>query len=431
MKRKLLHQLNIWKDEPHRKPLILKGARQVGKTWLLKEFGATSFKNCAYVRLEDNEAMTHLFEGSLEPQRLLQGISAYVKQPISPQDTLLILDEVQAVPRALTALKYFNEDAPEYAIAVAGSLLGLALHSGISFPVGKVSFLDLYPLSFTEYLMALEEDTLLGFLDSKDFGMINAFSERMTDLLRNYYYVGGMPKAVQTFLDTGDYQAVRQEQADILLAYEGDFSKHIGATMGERCRSVWQSAPKQLNRDNTKFTFDTVKQGARGRDYSLAVQMLADCGLITKVTQVSAPELPLKGVENSSAFKMFMVDVGLLGAQANLDSATIIEGNKLFSGFKGALAEQYVCQQLISDCGLKPFYWTAKHSSGELDFLCQVGGEVVPIEVKAEQNLKSKSLASFCKTYDVRNAVRLSLANYYQQDWLTNIPLYAVSCLGK
>jgi predicted AAA+ superfamily ATPase len=430
MQRFLLEQLKAWRVSPGRKPLVLRGARQVGKTWLLQEFGKQSFENVAYVRLEDNDAMARLFAGSLEPERILRGIAAETGEHINPQTTLIVLDEVQAVPRALTSLKYFYEECPEYAIAVAGSLLGVSLNAGVSFPVGKVTFEDLYPLSFREFLLAMGQDTLEQALRECDFDLIGIYRERYIDLLKTYYFVGGMPEAVARFAETGDdFAGARQVQRDILLAYQGDFAKHAGAVVGERCRLVFESLPRHLAKENKKFTYGTVKKGARGRDLDDALQFLADAGLVTKVSRVSKPGVPLSSYVDESAFKLFCVDIGLLGALADIDSKTIIEGNALFTHFKGAMAEQYVCQQLVSDNGLRPYYWSAPKSSGEIDFIVQAEGNVVPIEVKAEENLRSKSLASFCKANKLDNAVRLSLSGYREESWMTNIPLYAMHCL--
>ena len=429
MERLLLEKLRAWQADEGRKPLVLRGARQVGKTWILKEFGRTCFENVAYVRLEDNAPMVKLFEGSLDPHRILTGISAATGEPINPHTTLVILDEVQAVPRALTSLKYFCEEAPEYAIAVAGSLLGVALNAGVSFPVGKVTFLDLHPLSFREFLLAMGEDALERSVVNSDFDMMGVFKERYEDLLRIYYFTGGMPEAVYTYVETNDFSKVRQVQQDILEAYQGDFAKHAGATIGERCRLVFDSIPRHLAKENKKFVYGVVKKGARGRDLDDALQFLIDAGLVIKVKRVSAPGVPLSAYVDEASFKLFCVDVGLLGALAKVDAFSIIDGNALFTHFKGAMAEQYVCQQLVSDCGLDPYYWSAVKSTGEVDFVVQAGGLSIPIEVKAEENLKAKSLASFCKTYGIRHAVRTSLSGYREESWLTNVPLYAISCL--
>lgn len=430
MQRLLLENLKLWASSPARKPLILRGARQVGKTWLLKEFGKQCFENVAYVRIEDNAAMQALFEGSLNPERLLRAISAETGEQIKPHKTLVIIDEVQAVPRALTALKYFCEEAPEYAIAVAGSLLGVALNAGVSFPVGKVTFLDLYPLNFREFLLAMGEERLEAIIRNSDFEMMAVFAERFEDLLRDYYFVGGMPEAVQKFVSGGGYADARKAQEDILAAYQGDFAKHAGALVGERCRLIFNSLPRHLAKENKKFVYGVVKKGMRGRELDDALQFLVDAGLATKVNRVTAVGLPLSAYADETAFKLFCVDVGLLGALAGVDSKTVVEGDSLFTHFKGALAEQYVCQQLVSDEGFTPYYWSAPKSAGEIDFLVQFAGEAVPIEVKAAENLKAKSLATFCKTNNLKNAVRFSLSAYREESWMTNLPLYAVHCFG-
>lgn len=429
MERLLIDRLRAWKAAPGRKPLVLRGARQVGKTWLLKEFGRTDFDNVAYVRLEDNEAMVRLFDGSLEPSRILRGIAAQTGESIDPRSTLIVIDEVQAAPRALTALKYFCEDAPEYAVAVAGSLLGVALNAGISFPVGKVTFMDLYPMTFREFLLAMGERRLAQNLDDADFDMLGVFRERYEDLLRVYYYVGGMPEPVRTYAQSGDFRETRKVQSDILESYKGDFAKHAGAIMGERCRMVFDSLPRHLAKENKKFVYGTVKKGARGRDLDDAIQFLADSGLVTKVKRISAPGLPLSAYADDGAFKMYCVDVGLLGAMSGLESETVIGGSDIFTHFKGALTEQYVCQQLVADNCLTPFYWSSEKGTGEVDFVVQLNGKVVPIEVKAEENLKAKSLSTFCRANGISDAVRLSLSGYRRESWMTNIPLYAVHCL--
>jgi hypothetical protein len=463
MERAAFAALEAWKTSPTRKPLVVRGARQVGKTWLLQEFGARSFENVAYVCMEDNAAMERLFEGSLEPARLLRGIAAATGQDIKPQTTLLILDEVQAVPRALTALKYFCEDAPEYAICVAGSLLGVALNAGISFPVGKVTFLHIYPLTFVEFLQAAGENSLVEALAAGDFDTLEIFTERLQDLLRTYYLVGGMPEAVSTFFglpsaqasaarkpsEAGttptvpqpvtaeapaggvNFAAARQVQEDILAAYQGDFAKHASAITAERCRLIFTSLPRHLARENQKFSYGVVKKGARGRDLEDALQFLLDAGLVLKVPAVRRPGLPLAAYQDEAAFKLFCVDVGLLGALAQVSPATVLEGSNQFTHFKGALAKQYVAQQLVSACGLTPYYWRAPKSGAEVDFVVDVAGQVAPIEVKAEENLRAKSLAAFCKKYEITNAVRFSMANYRRDNWLTNVPLYAVSTLPQ
>lgn len=429
MQRVLMKDLLEWKDQPERKPLVLRGARQTGKTWLLQEFGKQAFSDCVYIRLEDNTAMETLFSGSLDPRRLIEGFEAYADQEITPS-TLLILDEIQAIPRAITALKYFNEETPEYPIAVAGSLLGLAFHYGISFPVGKVDFLSLSPMTFSEFLLAGGQERLYSYIKEANFDMIETFREKLTDLLRQYYYVGGMPEAVSEFWRTREYKRVRQIQKAILVAYEADFSKHRDHDVAERCRQVWQSIPSQLAKENKKFVYSVVKTGSRGRDYMAAIQFLADSGLVNIVSRVTKPGIPLDSYKDGNAFKMYLVDVGLLGAMTDLDTRTLIDGTHLFVEFKGTYAEQFVLQQLVSEYGFRAYYWSAEKSSGEIDFLFQSAGEVYPVEVKAAENLKGKSLAAFSKKYNLKTCLRFSLSNYRDEGWMRNIPLYAMGGLS-
>jgi len=424
-----MNDLVSWKNDLKRKPLILRGVRQVGKTWLLKEFGAQEFSDSVYVRLEDNAAMAALFEGSLDPQRLLNGLSAYAGRPITTE-TFIVLDEVQAVPRALTALKYFYEDMPVQPIAVAGSLLGTALHSGISFPVGKVDFLDLFPMTFEEFLLAEGHRELASFIYGSDFGMLAVFAEQLTDLLKQYYYVGGMPEAVLEHSETKDLSRVRRIQQAIINTYEGDFSKHASKDVAERCRQIWQSIPSQLAKESKKFVYGNVQQGARGRDYEAALQFLVDSGLIHRVWRISKPGIPLESYKTSSGFKLFLADIGLLGAMSDLDAPTIIEGNRLFEEFKGAFTEQFVCQELRGECRQRLYYWSAEKSSGEIDFIFQAQGKVYPVEVKSAENLKSKSLAAFCTRYNLNTGIRLSLSGYRDEGWMQNIPLYATGSLS-
>ena len=430
MYRFLMKDLVVWKDKSRRKPLILQGARQVGKTWLLKEFGTQEYPDVAYVRLEDNTAMQTLFDGSLDPKRLLNGLSAYTRKQITPQ-TLIILDEVQAVPRALTALKYFSEDTPEYPIVVAGSLLGVALHSEISFPVGKVDFLKLNPMTFGEFLIAENEESLYRYIQTCDYEMLGVFSEQLTDLLKQYYFVGGMPEAVLEYSATKNYREVRHIQNSILDAYERDFSKHTSKDTAERCRQVWRSIPGQLSKENKKFIYGAVKEGSRGRDYTGALGFLYDNGLVHQIWRISKAGIPLESYKDTGAFKLYLSDIGLLGAMSNLDVRTIVEGNRLFEEFKGSYVEQFVCQELIGECGFRPFYWSAEKSSGEIDFIFQNQGMIYPLEVKAAENLKSKSLASFCMKYNLETGIRLSLSGYRNQGWMQNVPLYAIGALTR
>lgn len=429
MFRNALNDLAAWQASPRRKPLILQGARQVGKTWLALEFGRTHFQHVAHVVFLDNAPMKAVFEGSLAPDRLLTAIAAETGVPVGDENTLVVFDEIQECPRAITALKLFCEQAPEVPVIAAGSLLGVALHEGVSFPVGKVDHLNLHPMTFEEFLIAVGEGGLVDLLKQRDTSLIDAFAERYTDLLKQYYFVGGMPEAVAEFAQSKDFAHVRAIQERLIFGYEHDFSKHAGGLLGERIREVWESAPSQLARENKKFVYSAVRPGGRARNFEEAIRRLVDAGLLTKVSRVSKPGLPLASYKDLTAFKLYLLDVGLLGAIIRLDAKTIIDGNRLFEEFKGALTEQFVCQQLIATGKTHPFYWTASNSSAEIDFIYDYENEVVPVEVKAGTNVKSRSLASFVEKYGITRSVRLSLAGYRKQDWLENVPLYAIGML--
>ena len=425
MKRTAIAQLTAWKNSQNRKPLVIRGARQVGKTWLMKEFGKTEFKNFVYINFDSNPDMANLFEGSLQISRLIAGLQIYSGQKITT-DTLLIFDEIQEVPRALSSLKYFCEEAPEYAVISAGSLLGVAMHKGTSFPVGKVDFLDLYPLSFTEFLNATGNENLVDLLESGDWQLITSFKNKYIELLRYYYFIGGMPEAVQTFIDENDFNAVRKVQQNILTAYEQDFSKHAPHKTVPRIRMVWQSIPSQLAKENRRFVYGALRKGARAKDFELAIQWLKDCGLIQQVIRLSKPSLPLPAYADEG-FKMFLSDVGLLGAMSGLDATTLLHGNAFFNEFKGALTEQYVAQELRCSLGLTPCYWSAEHATAEVDFVFQYKSGIYPVEVKAEENLKAKSLKVYSDKYTPAISIRSSMSDYRQDDWLLNLPLYGIS----
>ena len=431
MKRFALEKLKIWKEKPDRKPLIIRGARQVGKTWLMKEFGKTCFEKTAYVNFDSNPRMQQLFEGEIDVERVILAISAETGVSINCTDTLLIFDEVQEVPKALGSLKYFCENAPEYAIVAAGSLLGVAMHKGTSFPVGKVDFMDLYPLSFQEFLCALGEERFVTMLQSTDTDMVTMFKTKYIDRLREYYYVGGMPEAVQNFVLNKDYNKVREIQKNLLNYYQQDFSKHAKIFLVPRLNLVWNSIPMQLAKENKKYIYGQVREGARAKDFELAIQWLLDCGLIHKVHRVKKPSLPLKAYMDLDAFKIYMLDVGLLLAMADLDASVIIDGNRIFTEFKGALTEQYVLQQMIAELGVEPYYYTTTNSTGKIDFMLQAPGSVIPVEVKAEENLRAKSLWAFCEKYHPKHAVRTSMSDFREQDWMTNIPLYNIDRIGE
>lgn len=429
MKRNLMKSLKEWKNSPYRKPLILSGARQVGKTWLMKEFGRTEYTSTVYVNFDQDINAAGLFEGSINPDRIILGLRALSGMEIDPDNTLIIFDEVQEAPRALTSLKYFCEEAPQYSIIAAGSLLGVALHAGTSFPVGKVDRMHLYPLNFQEFLYAMGEDAAAEILQTKDQRMITVLREKLSDLLRQYYYVGGMPEAVNYYKDNKEFTGVRQIQKNLLAYYQQDFSKHAEPRLTERLNLVWSSIPAQLAKENRKFIYGQVRQGARAKDFELAIQWLSDCGLIHVIHRVTKPGYPLKAYEDLNAFKIYLLDVGLLGAMADLSSNTIVEGNRIFTEFKGALAEQYVLQELIAEDHLNPMYYSAENSRMEIDFIVQKGDEVIPIEVKAEENLRAKSLRSYCEKYKPKTAVRFSMSDYREQDWMVNVPLYEINWL--
>ena len=429
MKRLLLDDLVDWKNKKHRKPLILWGARQVGKTWLMKEFGSLFFHEYVYISFYNNSRLSSVFEDDYDVKRIINAIEINKHIKITPGETLLIFDEVQYAPKVVESLKYFCEDAPEYHIIAAGSLLGVSIHDGVSFPVGKVDELRLYPMNFREFLLAMGEDRLFEYVSAPDFEKINEFSSMYRDLLKMYMCVGGMPEAVCRFAEKRDLSEVREIQLTILSQYEGDFGKHIPANELPRIRMTWQSLPMQLAKENKKFFFGQVKEGARHKDFEKAIQWLLDAGLVYKVNKVQKPAMPLKSYIDLSSFKLFLVDIGLLCAMSELDTESIIRGNELFVEFKGALAEQYVLQQLKSDTKYTAYYYSGEKSTYETDFLIQKSGDIIPIEVKAESNLKSKSLRAYHDKYSPNVALRISGSDYTDQGWMKNIPLWSVSAI--
>jgi len=430
MYRFAIESLFKWKESKYRKPLIIEGARQVGKTWLMKEFGKKAYRDTVYINFDANSRMAELFSVDMHPQRIILGIELYAGRKIDPENTLLIFDEVQEVPKALSSLKYFYEDAPQYHIVCAGSLLGIALHSGTSFPVGKVNFLKLYPLSFKEFLMATGNERFAELLSQHDYGMITTFKQTYIDALKHYYFVGGMPEAVLRFSENQDFNEVREVQRRILDAYEQDFSKHAPNEIVPKIRMLWSSIPSQLAKENKKFIYGLVREGGRAKDYEAAIMWLSDCGLVHKVSRVNIPNLPLKAYEDLKAFKLFIVDVGLLGCMTGLRQRTLLDGNDLFVEFKGALTEQYVLQQLKTINNLNVYYYTNERGSCEIDFLIDNGETVVPVEVKAEVNLKAKSLRTYHDKYNPEVSIRTSMADYKKEEWLTNLPLYAIEELS-
>lgn len=426
MYRIAIEKLYKWKNSKRRKPLIIEGARQVGKTWLMKEFGKQAYADTVYINFDSNSRMADLFSADLDTDRLTMGLELYAGRKINPENTLLIFDEVQEVPRALASLKYFYENAPQYHIVCAGSLLGIALHQGTSFPVGKVDFLKLYPLSFSEFLMATGNERFAELLKNQDYEMITSFKQTYIDALKHYYFVGGMPEAVQSFTESKDFNEVRAIQKRILAAYEQDFSKHAPNDIVPKIRMLWNSIPSQLARENKKFIYGLVRESGRAREYETAIMWLSDCGLVHKVSRVNAAGIPLKAYEDLKAFKLFIVDVGLLGCMTGLRQRTLLDGDDLFVEFKGALTEQYVCQQLktIEDLGV--YYYTNDRGSCEIDFVVDTGEQIVPIEVKAETNLRAKSLKTYRERFEPVLSVRTSMADYKKEDWILNLPLYAI-----
>lgn len=424
MQRTIVDKLIQWKSKSNRKPLIIQGARQVGKTWAMKHFDEQTFEQVAYINFDNNPQMKALFAGDYDINRLILGLKIESGVDIQADNTLIIFDEIQEVPQALASLKYFYENAPQFYIVAAGSLLGVSLHHQISFPVGKVDFLPLYPMTFQEFLLALGKKDWVQLLDMQDWDLITAMKTGYIDLLRQYYFVGGMPEAVNVFVETQNLDEVRQIQRNLLMAYEQDFSKHIsdGQTV-QRVRSIWHSVPEQLAKENKKFMYSQMQKGARSRDYEIALQWLKDRGLVYAVARVKKPHLPLSAYQDS-AFKLYGLDVGLLAAQSHLDASTLLEGNRIFTEFRGALTEQYVLQQLVATQENTVYYWATEKGTAEVDFVLQRKQEVIPIEVKAEENLKAKSLKVYVDQYQPEQAIRLSMADYREQDWLVNVPLY-------
>lgn len=425
MERKLISKLEQWKNKIKRKPLIIQGARQVGKTWIMREFGSRYFDDTIYINFDNNETMKKVFEIDFDISRIISAIKIEYGKGFDPQNTLIIFDEIQEAPKALSSLKYFNENAPQYAIIAAGSLLGVALHQGTSFPVGKVDFMQLYPLDFSEFMRALGEEQLAELLDKNDYKLIDAYSTKYIELLKKYYYIGGMPEAVQTYIDTDDFYEVRKVQKNLLKYYEEDFSKHAPKEVVPRIMMVWNSIPSQLAKENRKFIYGSMREGARAKDFELAIQWLEDAGLILRNYRIKKPDIPLIAYMDMNCFKMFLLDVGLLAAKTDIHAKVLLDGCRIFEEFKGALTEQFVAQQLkASDKDL--YYYSTENSSGEIDFILQQEMQCIPIEVKAEENLRARSLRAFCDKYKVQTAIRSSMSNYREQDWMVNVPLYAL-----
>lgn len=425
MERSIYSSLKKWKESPTRKPLILQGARQVGKTYILKEFGAREYSEVVYINCDDNNDMQNMFV-DYDVDRIIRSMSAISGISIKPSTTLLILDEIQEVERGLASLKYFCEKAPEYHVAVAGSLLGITLHEGTSFPVGKVDMLYMYPMDFEEFLLAMGKEQLVELLRNNSWAALTPLRGMLTELLRQYYFVGGMPEAVKTYVEHGDIWEVRSIHSKIIDAYRNDMSKHVPKQQVQRINMVCNSIPSQLARDNKKFIYGALRKGARANDFEIAIQWLVDSGLVHKVHRISKPVVPLKFYEDMASFKLFLLDCGLLGALSETPPEQILIGDNVFEEYKGAFTENYVLQQLKSLPRTFVYYYSNDNSTLEIDFVVQHEAHVIPIEVKAEENLRAKSLRQFVTDNAGLHGVRFSMSDYREQDWLTNVPLWAV-----
>lgn len=427
MKRTLISDLERWKNNPKRKPLIVQGARQVGKTWIMKEFAKSSFKNVVYINFESSVRLQSIFTDDFDIPRIISIFEIETGVKISPNDTVLILDEIQEAKKGLTALKYFNENAPEYYVMAAGSLLGVSLQKNTTFPVGKVDFLNLFPLSFEEFLLNADEDVLVQALNEQKWSVISPFHEKLIQYLRIYYFVGGMPEAVQTYFETNNFEQVRTVQNNILTGYENDFAKYAPNDIVPKIRMVWQSILSQLSKENKKFIYGQIKKGARAKEFEAAINWLTNAGMLLKSSKVEKPRIPLKAYTDFDVFKLYLLDVGLLNAMANVHEQILLNKNQILVEFKGALTEQFVAQELVVKYDLH--YWTANNATAELDFIIQKNQELIPIEVKAEENLKAKSLKVFEDKFKTNSATRISMSQYRKESWLENKPLYTVFTL--
>ena len=424
-----LEELRAWRKKKDRLPLILRGARQVGKSWLVEEFGRLDFKNIVKVNFEKTPSVSTVFNEDISPKRIIRFLEISTNEKISPTDTLIFLDEIQECPRALTSLKYFAEEAPEYAVIAAGSLLGIAEHEGVSFPVGKVNFMNLFPLSFEEFLIAMGDENLASLLNLSEITMMNAFHNRFEERLREYMVVGGMPAVVKAWKENHFTDEIRRKQEEIVESYLADLSKHAPAIVAVRSRQIIMSIPSQLAKENKKFIYSQVRDGARAKDYESSFPWLSSCRIINTVYRVTTPAIPLKAYEEHSVFKLFMHDVGLLSALANIDPKIVLEGNSVYDLFKGALTEQYVLQELIASGWKNVNYYSNDRSTAEIDFILEAGDSIIPLEVKSGINLRSKSLKTYRDKFSPELSLRASLMPYKEQDGLINIPLYATSLI--
>lgn len=429
MHRKIFAQLELWKNNPLRKPLIIQGARQVGKTWAMKEFGKTHFENVAYINFESNARLQSVFVDDFDIQRIISVFEIETGLQIESHKTLIILDEIQEAQKGLTALKYFYENAPTYFLMAAGSLLGVSLQKNKTFPVGKVDFLELFPMSFEEFLINNHEENMASALAEKKWEVLSPFHEKLTHYLRLYYFIGGMPEAVNTYLQTGQFTQVRAIQSNILMGYENDFAKYAPIEIVPKIRLVWESILGQLAKENKKFIYGQLKHGARAKEFEAAINWLTNAGLLLKSKNVKKAAVPLKSYADYDVFKLYLLDIGLLNAMANVSEQILLNKNQILTEFKGAMTEQYVAQQLVEIQDL--YYWTSENATAEIDFLMQHNMDIIPIEVKAEENLKAKSLRVFTQKYKSQHVIRTSMSPYRKEDWMENIPLYGIGFLPE
>lgn len=429
MKRLILQRLCDWKQKTFKKPLLIYGARQVGKSWIMEEFGKTCFKDYVHINFEKNDRICSLFNNSLDPKVILQGLEIETHKKIS-SETLIVFDEIQACPQAITSLKYFCEDLPAYSVIGAGSLLGVALHEGISFPVGKIDVLHMYPMTFLEFLDAIGENGLVEILNTRKFDLIRVFKEKLIEYIKSYLYIGGMPEVVASYVTNRDFQKVRQLQKRILSGYKSDFSHHIPKEILDKVNKLWESIPVQLAKENKKFVYKEVaSKTSRSKDYEAAIQWLKDSGLIYQVLRIKKPALPISGYIEENIFKLFMLDVGLLTAKTNLDVRILLEGANIFTEFKGAMTEQFVLQELMANEDIEIGYWANKNGNAEVDFIIQICSKLIPVEVKAGENLRSRSLFFYNEKYSPELCIRTSLADYKKTENLYDIPLYMIGIL--
>lgn len=428
MKRDIYNKLLQWKNDSNRKPLIITGARQVGKTWIMREFGKNEYANVVYINCDNEKRIETLLSEDYNIDRILLGLQAISGVNIKSDKTLIIFDEIQQIPRGLHLLKYFYEENPEYHVMVAGSLLGITLNQGVSFPVGKVDIMEMYPMNFNEFIEAMGQEQLLKVLNTNDWKLIDSLSTKYIELLRQYYYVGGMPEAVYAYCKNKNLAQVRNIQNNILKAYRNDISKHATKSESVKIGQVLDSLPSQLSKENKKFIYGVIKTGARAAEYELAIQWLIDAGIVHKVNRIKEAKMPLKFYEDISAFKLFLLDMGLFACMCDVPASEMLVGNNVFVEYKGAFAEQYVLQQLVCQ-NVKPYYWSSEKTPSEIDFVIQKDNKIIPIEVKAEVNVKARSLRQFITNNPELKAVRFSMLGYAEQDWMTNIPLYYISAI--